>query len=50
MGKIKTERQLQKELQELKIKAPRVGVLPTKVVPDKTKYTRKIKHKGKIND
>jgi hypothetical protein len=26
---------------------PRVGVMPTKVIKDKTKYTRKKKHKGK---
>lgn len=26
---------------------PRIGVMPTKVVKDKTKYTRKEKHKSK---
>ncbi len=38
--KIKSERQLKEELEKLKRKAPRVGVRPTKVVPDKTKYNR----------
>lgn len=36
---------LKGELNELKTKAPRSGVRHTKVVPDKTKYTRKVKHK-----
>lgn len=36
---------LREELERLKRKAPRAGVRPTKVIPDKTKYTRKEKHK-----
>jgi hypothetical protein len=38
----------QEELKKLAMKPPRAGVQPTKVVPDKTKYTRKKKHKGKL--
>lgn len=45
--KIKTLSQLKKEMELLKYKTPRAGVHPTKVVPDKTKYTRKKKHKDK---
>jgi hypothetical protein len=35
------------ELKKLSQKAPRAGVHYTKIVPDKTKYTRKKKHKDK---
>lgn len=35
------------ELKKLSQKAPRAGVHHTKVVPDKTKYTRKKKHRRK---
>lgn len=31
---------------DLNNKAPRQGVMNTKIVPDKTKYSRKTKHKG----
>ena len=41
-----TEKQ-KAELKKISQKAPRAGVRNTKVVPDKTKYTRKKKHKGK---
>lgn len=44
---MKTVAQAKKLLEKLKYKAPRVGVHPTKVVPDKTKYTRKKKHRKK---
>lgn len=44
--RLKSEAKMREELEELKYKAPRSGVRPTKVVPDKTKYTRKIKHKN----
>jgi len=46
MAKRKTITQLKKELERLKTKAPRSGVLPTKVVKSKKVYTRKKKHKG----
>ena len=36
---------MKKELEDLKHKAPRAGVRPTKVFKDKTKYTRREKHK-----
>lgn len=36
---------LNEALNSMKSKAPRSGVRHTKVVPDKTKYTRKKKHK-----
>lgn len=39
---------LKKKLEELKRKPPRMGVYPTKVIPDKTKYRRKPKHKKEI--
>lgn len=45
--KLKSEARMRLELEELKYKPPRAGVRPTKVVPDKTKYTRKIKHKDR---
>lgn len=48
MGKIKSEAQMKERLEEMKIKAPRAGVRPTKVVPDKTKYTRKTKHRKSL--
>jgi hypothetical protein len=41
----KTLKQLQKELEQTQAKPPRMGVQPTKVIPDKTKYKRKRKHK-----
>jgi hypothetical protein len=41
----KTLKQLQKELEQAQAKPPRMGVQPTKVIPDKTKYKRKRKHK-----
>ena len=47
---IKSEYQFKKDLEKLKLKAPRSGVHPTKVVPDKTKYTRKTKHKKAVNE
>jgi len=34
-----------KEMKKLLIKAPRAGIKPTKVIKDKTKYSRKEKHK-----
>ncbi len=45
MSNSKTEKQMKEVLKELKYKAPRTGVIHTKVVPDKTKYTRKKKHR-----
>ena len=45
MKKIKSEKKLKEELEKLKTKAPRSGVHPTKVIPDKTKYSRKKKHR-----
>lgn len=36
---------LKKKLNDLRTKPPRLGVHPTKVFKDKTKYTRKKKHK-----
>lgn len=41
-----TEKQ-KEELKRLMRKAPRAGVHHTKVVPDKTKYSRKRKHGSK---
>lgn len=45
MTKLKSEARMRQELEDLKHKAPRAGVRPTKIVPDKTKYTRKVKHR-----
>jgi hypothetical protein len=47
MAKRKTVAQLKKELARLKTKAPRSGVMPTKVVKSKKVYSRKKKHKSK---
>ena len=44
-SKKKTLNQLQKELEKVQAKPPRMGVQPTKVIQDKTKYKRKRKHK-----
>jgi hypothetical protein len=42
-----TEAQLLRELDRVLKKAPRAGVMPTKVVKSKKAYSRKRKHKGK---
>ena len=42
----KSIKKYEQELEELKHKAPRAGVHPTKVHKDKSKYTRKKKHKN----
>jgi hypothetical protein len=39
--KKKTIPQMKEELRRLKFKPPRFGVQPGKVIPDKTKYSRK---------
>lgn len=44
---MKNLKKLKKELKEIQQKPPRMGVHPTKVIPDKTKYSRKHKHKDK---
>lgn len=50
MNKKKTIPQLQAQLKSLQSKAPRAGVLPSKVIPDKSKYSRKKKHKDDFQD
>jgi len=42
-GEHMTEATFKKVMAKLKAKAPRAGVRPTKVVPDKKKYSRKRK-------
>lgn len=48
--KKKTIKQLQEDLKKLLHKAPRTGVMPIKVHKDKSKYTRKQKHKKDYKD
>lgn len=47
--KIKTLHQFIEEMKKLVLKAPRSGVKPTRVIRDKTKYSRKDKHKKKLS-
>ena len=46
--KSRTIRQIQEILKKPIV--PRMGVHPTKKFKDKSKYTRKIKHKGKVDE
>ena len=49
--KRKTLNQLKEALEKL-TKCPKIrtGVQPTKIIPDKTKYSRKDKHKKSLTD
>ena len=38
------------EMKKLVLKAPRFGVKPTKVIRDKTKYTRRSKHRKTLEE
>lgn len=45
--KLEFTQKQKEELKKIMRKPPRMGVKPTKVVPDKTKYSRKKKHRSK---
>lgn len=47
MKKITLSDKQKQELKKISQKPPRAGVYPSKIIKDKTKYTRKNKHKNK---
>jgi len=44
------KKEFEEKLEKLKYTPPRAGIHPTKVHKDKTKYTRKKKHKDNEKD